>query len=470
MVLDWAEKYRPKRMADMVGNPAALKSLADWAEAWGKPGSKKRAALLVGRPGIGKTTAAHALATERRWSVVELNASDQRNASSIKDVATRGSVYETFSRDGEFRTAARGERKLIILDEADNVTGREDKGGYRAIVDLVRETRQPIVLVANDYYEMRRKAPALDNLCLVLKFEAPRRQSISKRLGEIAALEGKAVSAATLDSIAERCGGDMRSAVNDLQTALTGGGAELGETSLAALGARDVQLSPFDAVRRVLAAKDFKKARQAARDLDEEPADFLTWMEHNVSLAFENPADVEAAYAALARADVFITRAEKTKNYGFWSYGNDMMTAGVAAARRAPLRQNFRYEFPTWIRMMGGSKGKRAVRRSLSLKLAFYTHSSSAEVLLESMPLYASIFGGKGSGDLRRNLLSALSLSEEEVAYLLDVTLDSDDVARVLEEGRRMAAMDAKEEKPAQPADGSQPKQEKRAQRSLGEF
>jgi replication factor C large subunit len=305
----------------------------------------------------------------------------------------------------------------------------------------------------------------------VLKFEAPRRQSIAKRLGEICAMEGLQVKSDVLDAIAERCDGDMRSAVNDLQTAMTGGAPAEGGGAMASLGARDVQISPFDAVRKVLAARDFKKARQAARDLDEEPSDFLTWMEHNISLAFEAPADVEAAYAALARADVFICRAEKTKNYGFWSYGNDMMTAGVAAARRAPLRQNFRYEFPMWIRMMGGSKGKRAVRRSLSLKLAFYTHSSSSEILLESMPMYAGIFGGKGSIELRQNLLAALALTEEEVAYLLDAAVDSDDVARVLEEGRRMAAMDVKRDQPASAsADGAQPRTEKKAQRSLGEF
>ena len=469
--MDWAEKYRPKKLADIVGNAASIKALAEWAENWGTPGAKKRAALLVGRPGIGKTTAAHALAADRGWSMIELNASDQRNTKAIKDVATRGSVYETFTRDGDFKSAARGERKLIILDEADNVAGREDQGGYRAIIELVRETKQPIVLIANDYYELRRKASALDSLCLVLKFEAPRQLSIVKRLGEICSLEGVTAPKAVLDSIAERSGGDMRSAVNDLQTVMTGILAGDGASALASLGARDVQMSPFDAVRKVFSARDFKRARQATMDLDEEPSDFLTWMEHNVAIAFENPADLDSAYQALSKADVFISRAERMKYYGFWSYGTDMMTAGVAQSRRAPLRAGFRYEFPFWIRMMGGSKGKRAVRRSLSLKLAFYTHSSSAEVLSESMPLYAGIFGGKESAELRRNLLLSLSLSEEEIAYLLDVKIDSDEVARILEEGRKIAALDNKPDKTSLQAEpGTPPKQEKRAQRSLGEF
>jgi replication factor C large subunit len=325
--------------------------------------------------------------------------------------------------------------------------------------------------VANDYYELRRKASALDSLCLVLKFDAPRQLSIVKRLGDICSLEGVSAPKAVLDSIAERSGGDMRSAINDLQTVLTGNPTGAGENPLASLGARDVQMSPFDAVRKVLSAKDFKRARQATMDLDEEPSDFLTWMEHNVAIAFENPADVDSAYRAMARADVFICRAERMKYYGFWSYGTDLMTAGVAQSRRAPLRAGFRYEFPFWIRMMGSSKGKRAVRRSLSLKLAVYTHSSSGEVLSESMPLYAGIFGGKESAELRRNLLGSLSLTEEEIAYLLDVKIDSDEVARILEEGRKLAALDNKPDKTVVQSDpGTLPKQEKRAQRSLGEF
>jgi replication factor C large subunit len=473
MVLDWAEKYRPKRLAEIVGNPSAIKALADWAEAWGSEGMKKKGALLVGRPGIGKTTAAHALALERGWSVIELNASDQRNADSIRDVATRGAVYETFTRDGEFRSAAKGERKLIILDEADNVSGHQDHGGYRAMVELVRETRQPVVLVANDYYEMRRKAPALESLCLVLKFEAPRQLSIAKRLMDIAEKEGMAASKAVVDSISANCGGDMRSAVNDLQTALTGTLPGAAGDNLAALGARDEQISPFDAVRKVISARDYKRARLATMDLDEEPGDFLTWMEHNVAAAFEAPADIDSAYQSLARADLFVTRANRTKAYHLWVFANDMMTAGVAMSRRAPLRPQFRYEFPSWIRQMGSSKGKRAIRRSLSMKLSSYTHSSAGEVLMESLPLYAGMFAGREAAGLRRTLLADLRLTEEEIAYLIDAKPDSDAVARIFTESSKIAALDGGPAKaPAGVAgqNAAPEKQERKAQRSLVDY
>ena len=58
-----------------------------------------------------------------------MNASDQRNAESIKAIAVRGALGETFTENGDYLSVKQGNRKLIILDEADNISGQEDKGG-----------------------------------------------------------------------------------------------------------------------------------------------------------------------------------------------------------------------------------------------------------------------------------------------------------------------------------------------------
>ncbi len=142
----WAEKYRPKTLEDVVGNPTAVAELRKWAAAWDKGRPDRRAVILQGDPGIGKTSAALALANEMGWSAIEMNASDSRNSEAIRKVATRGAVLQTFTETGEFVRAREGGRKLIILDEADNVFGREDKGGIGAIVEMIQETRQPVAM------------------------------------------------------------------------------------------------------------------------------------------------------------------------------------------------------------------------------------------------------------------------------------------------------------------------------------
>jgi len=89
---DWTEKYRPKSLGDIVGNKSAILEIIKWADKWNKEIPKKRAIILAGNPGIGKTSCALALAKDYGWSVIELNTSDVRNATKIKNVATAGAL------------------------------------------------------------------------------------------------------------------------------------------------------------------------------------------------------------------------------------------------------------------------------------------------------------------------------------------------------------------------------------------
>jgi len=121
--MDWTEKYRPAHLADLIGNKTAVLQIAEWAKNWT---TKSRPLLIYGKPGIGKTSTAYALANDMNWEVVELNASDQRTAAVIERIAGGGSV--TASLTGSLR-------KLIILDEADNLQGTSDRGGAKAIIE-----------------------------------------------------------------------------------------------------------------------------------------------------------------------------------------------------------------------------------------------------------------------------------------------------------------------------------------------
>jgi len=137
--LDWAEKYRPSTLADVQGNDSAVEKLVRWAKTWEE---HRKPALLVGPPGVGKTSAALALAGDLDWDVLELNASDQRTASVIQQVAGEAALSGTFF-------GVEG-RRVVILDEADNLHGNSDRGGARAITELSAKARQPIILIVND--------------------------------------------------------------------------------------------------------------------------------------------------------------------------------------------------------------------------------------------------------------------------------------------------------------------------------
>ncbi len=123
--LPLAERLRPSRLDEIVGNPRARAELRAWAEAWRGPKvPARRAALLAGPPGVGKTTAALAVASEMGWTVVEMNASDARNQSAIERVAGRASLSHTL---GEYGGPRGDRRALLLLDEADCLSGRSSE-------------------------------------------------------------------------------------------------------------------------------------------------------------------------------------------------------------------------------------------------------------------------------------------------------------------------------------------------------
>ncbi|HYA10973.1 MAG TPA: AAA family ATPase [Thermoplasmata archaeon] len=133
------ERWRPDRLRDLVGNPRAVAELASWADAWtGKSPPARRAVILVGPPGVGKTSAAVALASERGWTLVEMNASDARNQAAIERVAGRASI--THALDVSSRRTGPA-RTLVLLDEADCLTGGRTSEGARVV-------REPVALRA----------------------------------------------------------------------------------------------------------------------------------------------------------------------------------------------------------------------------------------------------------------------------------------------------------------------------------
>jgi replication factor C large subunit len=313
--MDWTEKYRPTTLSEVRGNDKARDAFHEWARSWDDHGE---AVIIYGAPGVGKTSAAHALANDMGWSVMELNASDSRTADKIKRVAGGAAMNQSLTSTG---------RQLVILDEADNLHQHKDRGGARAMTDLVKEANQPIVLIANDFYEMSR---GLRNACRDIEFRDVGKRSILPVLRDICRKEDVEYEDAALDRIAGTNDGDLRGAIKDLQAAAEGRDRITEED--VSTSDRDRTQDIFSLLDAVLKEQSPEEALQTAYDTDETPDDLLQWVEDKVPKVYEGD-EVADAYGYLAKADRWLGRVRATQNYTYWRYATDNIAAGVAAAR-----------------------------------------------------------------------------------------------------------------------------------------
>ncbi len=435
---EWTEKYRPKSLNEIIGNEAAVRIIRKWAESWKRGPPRLKALTLRGEPGTGKTSAALALAKDMDWDFIEMNASDHRNAVSIKKVAGAGSRSQTFTLDGKFLSAADGRRKLVILDEADNLFGREDYGGAKAIVETIRESAHPIMLIVNDFYELTRRSPAIKTLTETATFKRLDSKSVVAVLRSIAGKEKVSVDEGLLSKIAENSGGDLRAAVNDLQM-LAEGKISLTSLDSDSMGKRNQEKELDAALRTMFGSNTVRSARDATFDIDKTPDELVLWVEENIPLEFHHPADLASAFDALSRSDIYLGWTRQLQHYGLWSYAKEMMTGGVVLSRKEGTRPAvYQYRFPGYLILMSRAKGPRAARNALAAKLQNHLHTSRKCVSESTLP-YLGVMA-KNDPELLLKITKDFELDEGDLAYLLQTSPDSSNVQETLAKAKESSA------------------------------
>lgn len=360
--MDWAEKYRPRHLNELVGNNEAMRQMSEWALNWSY-GSLPL--ILYGKPGIGKTSSAWALANDMNWEVVELNASDQRTRAIIERVAGGGAT--TGSLSGY-------EKKLIILDEADNLQGNADRGGARAIVDVIKNAKQPLILIANDLYGLD---ASIRNLCIKIQFKAMPARSMIIRLKEICSNEGISWSSQSLSEIAENSEGDIRSAVTMLYASSIGRESITDEN--VSTSGKDKRKTIFDLVAGTLGYKKTDALLELNMSVDESPDTIIQWIESNMS-GGSDIKRVMNAYSALSRADIYLGNTFKNQYYTLWRYASVIMLHGVHDALKGCFTGYAKIMPPSRWRQMAGAKRMKNIREELFTLIGSTMHMSSATI------------------------------------------------------------------------------------------
>ncbi len=418
MYAAWTVKHKPKSLAEVIGNKETIQKFVDWIKSWDKGAPKKRAAFLYGPPGIGKTVTVEALAYDFQMELVEKNASDYRTEDAINRFAGLASQYGSLF----------GGKRIVLLDELDGLTGTADKGGVKAITDIVKTAQCPIILIANNAYDPR--FSNLRSYCLLIEFKKPPAGEVTKHLKRICMGEAIQADEEALKFIAQRSGGDIRSAVNDLQ-ALAQGKKKLTYEDVSWLGYRDRQDTIFNVLRMIIYGRTCLSAKQAVDMADMDIDMLFEWIYENVPEHLTDPHDLARAMDALSIADVYRGRIRATQDWSFTRYVIDYMTAGVAMARQNTKAHGWiPFKFPARIQMLSRSKAERAMQLNIGRKIKRRCHISANRASKEVLPFLKIIF--KNNADMAAGLAKWLDLDAEMVEHLAGSKEKAENIVKLL--------------------------------------
>ena len=432
---DWTERYRPTTLSEVRGNNKARDALQEWAEGWD---DHREPVVVHGAPGVGKTSAAHALANDMGWEVVELNASDQRTADDIERFAGRASRNATLAGSAGGSGASSGSgggdgsdgRQLIVLDEADNIHHQYDRGGKRAVTRLLKDAGQPIVLIANEYYDM---SNGLRNAAREIEFRDVSARSIVPVLRDVLRKEGIEFDEPALERIADDNDGDLRAAIKDLQA--TAEDRDRVTVEAVTTGSRNRAVGLFEFLDAVLKEEESAEAAlRTAYDVDETPEDLLQWVEDKVSLVYEGR-ELARAYEFLANAEVWTSRVYATDyDYTWWRYATDNLAGGVAAARDGT--------YGGWTRYGGAPyrSTRDSTRDEVVRAIAEAGGVSMTTARLDVLPFLSAVTHHCKPRELTVAMAAWYDLDEAGVAYVTGSGETTNKVASIVEDAADLRA------------------------------
>jgi len=382
----WSEKYKPKTADEMLMSPS-FKKLSKVVEEGG-------VALVYGPTGSGKTCSVEVIAKDGDYELLEMNASDFRNADKINRI-----VGENLEQQSLF-----AKKKLILIDEINGIVGTEDRGGVQALARLLSKNKFPIVLTAEDPWNS--KLNVIKKKSELIEFQPVDYLGIAMLLGRICQEEKVEYKEDDLKVIARRVGGDVRAAINDLQIHACNGKLEIEEASN---NERGRESNIVDALKVVLKSNKWDNVLGVYDNVKEDHKEILLWLDQNLPYEY-NIEELNKAYEILSKADVFNRRIMRWQHWRYLVYIYLLLSEGVALSKDdikkgfVPYKRSSR-PLKIWMGNQKNFKGKVMAER-----LAHKFHTSKKGFIKQDLP-YLRLMA-------RHDKLPDLKFEKEEIEWL----------------------------------------------------
>jgi replication factor C large subunit len=388
--MTWVEKYRPTYLGEVKGQREAIVKVLSFIRDFGK---KKKAIVLHGPPGTGKTTIAYAIAKERNSEIFELNASDLRNKSNLQEVLKPAIEQQSLIKKS----------KIILVDEVDGIAGKADFGGVTELISIIDSTTYPMIITANDIWkknlsELRKKAE-------LIELKEITKKEIIQVLLRILEEEKLFLSLEIVEMIATKSKGDLRAAINDLQTI-----SRTKDPSLFMMDERDKNVGIFNVLKKIFKETPVNEMLGDFDKVDMPIDEISLWVEENIPAEYKDE-ELVKAIEALSKADIFKGRIYKQQYWRFLVYQNILLSYGISASKKYSKKNFTKYNKPTRILKIWMSNQRSIRKKSISEKYSKFAHIGEKRAMNE-FPILKQIINSNPA------IGKELKLTPEEFEYL----------------------------------------------------
>ncbi len=395
----WTERYRPKNFSSLKGQDLAISKIKDFILNFDNPKRKKNALILHGPPGIGKTTIAHISALELKSEIYELNASDFRDKKKLEET-----LKPALEQQSLFSFT---KKKMILVDEVDGISGYEDRGGISELIDLIQNTKYPIFITANDIWD--KKFSSLRSKCEIVQMKELDYKTIKDILIDILKKEGLFVEYNTLTSISIKAKGDVRAAINDIQTF----SRSKSTSPPSIIDERNKEMDIFNALKRIFKEKPSEDLLSVYDSVNMPLDEIMLWIEENIPKEYQHPDEIYKAYDYVSKADLFKGRIYKQQYWRFLVYENIFLSYAISSSKNnhTPKVGFTSYKRPTRILSIWMNNQKNAKKKTIASKYASHVHIGEKRAMFE-FPVIEKIINSN------TQIKKDLKLSDEEIEYL----------------------------------------------------